>query len=99
MRQYRVECRDVVARTSVAQGACADRIRGHHAADGCLCRGGDFDREPGPLRLERLVQGRRGDAWLDDASERADIVIEKAMQIFGEVEDQALAYRLSGPSC
>ena len=80
----------VVAHGAVAQRAAAAGIVAGHAADGGARGGGDIDRKPQAMRLELAVEIVEHDARLDHAGAVLDIQRDDAVQVFREIDDDAV---------
>ena len=94
--KHRVDREHVVAHHAVAQRAAAAGIVPRHAADGRARRGGDVDRKPQPVRLERAVQIVEHDAGLDHAAPARNIELENAREALRAIDHQRLVHRLPG---
>ena len=80
----------VVAHGAVAQRASAAGIVAGHAADRGPRRRGDIDRKPQAMLLELAVEVVEHDARLDHASAVLDVERDDAVQVFGEIDDDAV---------
>ena len=80
----------VVAHGAVAQRTAAAGIVAGHAADGGARGGGDIDRKPQPVLFELPVEVVEHDAGLDHARAVLDVERDDAVEVFGEVDDDAV---------
>ena len=80
----------VVAHGAVAQRAAAAGIVAGHAADGGARGGGDIDRKPQAMRLELAVEIVEHDPRLDHAGPVFDVERDDAVQVLGEIDDDAV---------
>jgi hypothetical protein len=94
--EHRVHRDDIVAHPAMTQAAPSDRIRRRHPADGRLVRRGDIDGQPDAVRQQCAVERRQRHPRFHDAGPGVGVVVEQTGQILGEIQDQALADRLTG---
>ena len=93
--QRRIHRQRVVAHGAVAQRTAAAGIVAGHAADGGARGGGDVDRKPQPVLFELPVEVVEHDAGLDHAGAVCDVERDDAVQVLGEIDDDALIDRLA----
>src|SRR5205085_7016267 len=80
----------VVAHGAVAQRTPAAGIVAGHAADGGAGSGGDVDRKPQTVLPELAVEVVEHDAGFDDATAVLDVEREDAVEVLGEIDDDAV---------
>ena len=80
----------VVAHGAVAQRTPAAGIVAGHAADGGARGGRDVDRKPQAVLFELPVEVVEHDPRLDHAGAVFDVERDDAIQVFGEVDDDAV---------
>ena len=80
----------VIAHGAVAQRAAAAGIVAGHAADGGARRGGDIDRKPQAMFSELPVEVIQHDSRLDHAASIFDVERDDAVQVLGEIDDDAV---------
>src|SRR6202035_2662717 len=80
----------VAAYGAVAQRPPAAGIVAGHAADGGPRGRGNIDREPQTMLLELTVEVVEHDPRLDHASAVLDIERDDAVQMLGEIDDDAV---------
>ena len=90
VRQHRVHRERVVAHGAVAERTSAAGIVAGHAADGGAGSGGDIDRKPQAVLLELTVEVVEHDAGFDDATAVLDVEREDAVEVLGEIDDDAV---------
>ena len=90
IRQCRIHRQRIVAHGAVTQRASAAGIVAGHAADGGARGGGDIDREPKAVRLELPVEVVEHDARLDCANAVGNVERNDAVEVFGDIDDDAI---------
>ena len=88
--QRRLHRQRVVAHGAVSQRTSAAGIVAGHAADGGARCGGDIDRKPQPVLFELPVEVVQHDARLDHARAVLDVERKDAVQVFREIDDDAV---------
>src|SRR5688572_19866903 len=83
-------------RLAVHPRSGAERVVGHHAADGCAAGRRDVGGEPDIVRPQRRVQLVEHDARLDPRPPLGGVHLEDAIEILRRVGNQAGANRLPG---
>jgi len=88
--ERRVDRQRIVAHGAVSQRAPAAGIVAGHAADGGARGGGDVDRKPQAVFPELTVEIVEHDSRLDHAGSALRVERDDAVEMFGEVDDDAV---------
>ena len=94
IRQHRIDRPDIVHHLAVADGSRPTTVVGRHAANGRPAAGGDINGKEQPVRLEQSIELVEHNSGLHYRPPCFRIHRNEAVEVFADINDDALPNRL-----